>query len=186
MRWPAPSWACLSPSARSWTTSSATWTRLTRSACMPCCTPTWPRRWPRSWPGCPSSHRTCPSNRGRGRAPRPPGPTASPPHAQEADVSDSPRKVALVTGGARGIGAATALRLARDGNAVGVLDLDESACAATVSTITGDGGSAVALGADVGDSAQVTAAVDLLAGELGGPTVLVNNAGITRDNLLFK
>jgi 3-oxoacyl-[acyl-carrier protein] reductase len=91
-----------------------------------------------------------------------------------------------VTGGARGIGAATALRLARDGYAVGVLDLDESACAATVSTISADGGSAVALGADVGDAAQVTAAVDRLATELGGPTVLVNNAGITRDNLLFK
>jgi 3-oxoacyl-[acyl-carrier protein] reductase len=101
-------------------------------------------------------------------------------------VSDSPRKVALVTGGARGIGAATALRLARDGSAVGVLDLDESACAATVSAIVAEGGSAVALGADVGDSAQVTAAVERLATELGGPTVLVNNAGITRDNLLFK
>jgi 3-oxoacyl-[acyl-carrier protein] reductase len=67
-----------------------------------------------------------------------------------------------------------------------VLDLDESACAATVSAVEAEGRRAVALGADVGDADQVAAAVEALATALGGPTVLVNNAGITRDNLLFK
>jgi 3-oxoacyl-[acyl-carrier protein] reductase len=95
-------------------------------------------------------------------------------------------RVALVTGAARGIGAATALRLARDGFAVGVLDLESYACTDTVAAIESAGGRAVALGADVGDSLQVSAAVQHLAETLGGPTVLVNNAGITRDNLLFK
>jgi len=95
-------------------------------------------------------------------------------------------RVALVTGGARGIGAATAARLARDGHDVGVLDLDESSCAATVSAVEAEGRRAVAVGADVGDADEVGAAVEVLATALGGPTVLVNNAGITRDNLLFK
>jgi 3-oxoacyl-[acyl-carrier protein] reductase len=94
--------------------------------------------------------------------------------------------VAVVTGAARGIGAATARRLASDGHAVAVLDLDEAACAGTVETITAAGGEALAVGVDVSDPEQVEAAVRRVADELGPPVVLVNNAGIIRDNLIFK
>jgi 3-oxoacyl-[acyl-carrier protein] reductase len=96
------------------------------------------------------------------------------------------QRVALVTGAARGIGAAVARRLASDGAALGVLDLEESNCASTVDAITSAGGKAIALGADVSDSGQITAAVDRLAKEFGSVDILVNNAGVTRDNLLFK
>ncbi|WP_076476774.1 SDR family oxidoreductase [Williamsia sterculiae] len=95
-------------------------------------------------------------------------------------------RTAIVTGAARGIGAAVAKRLAADGLAVAVLDLDETACTEAVTAITDAGGSAIAVGADVSDEAAVAAAVDRVATELGAPTVLINNAGILRDNLLFK
>ncbi|MGY1712696.1 3-oxoacyl-ACP reductase FabG [Geodermatophilus sp. SYSU D00758] len=101
-------------------------------------------------------------------------------------VAGGPQRVAVVTGAARGIGAATARRLAADGLAVAVLDLREEDTADTVARIRAAGGRAVGVGADVGDADQVSAAVERVAAELGPPLVLVNNAGVTRDNLLFK
>jgi 3-oxoacyl-[acyl-carrier protein] reductase len=98
----------------------------------------------------------------------------------------TPRRTAIVTGAARGIGAAIAIRLAQDGYAVGVIDLREEDTAAIVSEITDAGGRAVGVGADVSDAAAVRSAVATVAEALGAPTVLVNNAGILRDNLLFK
>jgi 3-oxoacyl-[acyl-carrier protein] reductase len=95
-------------------------------------------------------------------------------------------RVAVVTGGARGIGAATAQRLANDGFAVAVLDLDEASAQGTVDAIEAAGGKGLAVGADVSDADQVQAAVDRIAAELGAPVVLVNNAGVLRDNMLFK
>ena len=95
-------------------------------------------------------------------------------------------RVAIVTGGARGIGAATAQRLAADGFDVAVIDLKEDDARDTVAAIESAGGRSLAVGADVGDAEQVQTAVERIAAELGPPVVLVNNAGVTRDNLLFK
>ena len=98
----------------------------------------------------------------------------------------STQRVAIVTGAARGIGAATAERLARDGFAVAVLDLDEAACEAVAGRIRDAGGRALGVGVDVTDAARVEAGVARVADELGPPVVLVNNAGIIRDNLIFR
>jgi 3-oxoacyl-[acyl-carrier protein] reductase len=94
--------------------------------------------------------------------------------------------VAFITGAGRGIGAATAIRLATDGAKVAVVDLTEDAGKATVDAIQATGGAAVAVGCDVSERDQVEAAVEQAVRELGGLDVLVNNAGVTRDNLLFK
>jgi 3-oxoacyl-[acyl-carrier protein] reductase len=96
------------------------------------------------------------------------------------------QRTAIVTGAARGIGAAVARRLAQDGFDVAVLDLDEGACKSTVEAVEAAGRKGLAVGVDVSDEQGVEAAVARVAEELGPPTVLVNNAGITRDNLLFK
>jgi 3-oxoacyl-[acyl-carrier protein] reductase len=95
-------------------------------------------------------------------------------------------RVAIVTGAARGIGAATAVRLAADGMDVAVLDLDEVAGKPTVERIAATGRRGLAVGVDVADADAVAGAVARVAAELGPPTVLVNNAGVIRDNMLFK
>ena len=95
-------------------------------------------------------------------------------------------RVALVTGGAQGIGAEVARHLAAGGAKVGVLDLNIESATAVADSINAAGGSAVGLGADVSQRDHVQAAVDGLVDWFGGLHILVNNAGVLRDNLLFK
>src|SRR3954470_7590452 len=104
----------------------------------------------------------------------------------DAQSSPGQPKPAIVTGGARGIGAAIARRLSADGLRVAVLDLDEAGAKATAAGLVESGGQAIGVAADVADEDAVRGAVAQVAAQLGPPLVVVNNAGVSRDNLIFK
>jgi len=95
-------------------------------------------------------------------------------------------KVAVVTGAGRGIGKAVALRLAAEGAAVALCGRTQANVDAVASAITANGGKAVAYAVDVGSSAAVSETCEKIIKEFGKVDVLVNNAGIARDDLLMR
>lgn len=95
-------------------------------------------------------------------------------------------RVAFVTGAGRGIGAATALRLAEDGARVALADLDTSGCEGVAAEIRKIGSEALIFECNVADAALVQHAIDGTAAQFGRLDILVNNAGVIRDNMLFK
>ncbi len=94
------------------------------------------------------------------------------------------QRVAVITGAARGIGAGIAARFAEEGAAIAILDLDEGQAQETAAGL--GAAKAIGVGCNVADAASVDQAISRVLEDLGGLHVLVNNAGITRDNLLFK
>jgi 3-oxoacyl-[acyl-carrier protein] reductase len=92
-------------------------------------------------------------------------------------------RVAVITGAARGIGFGIATRFAEEGASIAVIDLDEASAAEAAAKLPTR---SVGIGCDVADAASVDSAIARVVEELGGIHILVNNAGITRDNLLFK
>jgi len=96
-------------------------------------------------------------------------------------------RVAVITGAARGIGFGVATRFAQEGASVAVVDLDEQTAAEAAAKLPVlDGAKAIGIGANVAQSADAEAAIERTVAELGGIHVLMNNAGIIRDNMLFK
>jgi 3-oxoacyl-[acyl-carrier protein] reductase len=95
-------------------------------------------------------------------------------------------RVAFVTGAGRGIGAATALRMAEEGARVALADVDTEGCQQVAAELSQIGSEGLVLRCDVTDSAIVQEAVDKTASHFGRLDILVNNAGVVRDNLLFK
>jgi len=94
-------------------------------------------------------------------------------------------KVAVVTGGSRGIGHAVASRFSQAGAHVAVIDIDEAGAKQAAQSLAGSGKSA-GIGADVSNSEQITAALADAETQLGPIDILVNNAGLTRDGLLIR
>ena len=95
-------------------------------------------------------------------------------------------RVAVVTGAAQGIGAAAAIRMSKEGARVALLDLNEGAAQRIADQIVANTGKAIAVGCDVSSRVQVESAIASVTENLGRLDILVSNAGVTRDNLLFK
>jgi 3-oxoacyl-[acyl-carrier protein] reductase len=95
-------------------------------------------------------------------------------------------QIALVTGGSQGIGRATALVLARCGADVAVMARSLDKCEAVADEIRAEGRRALAVKGDMGDAAEIKAAVEKVSSELGQFGILVNNAAITRDGLMLR
>src|SRR5881398_3321149 len=95
-------------------------------------------------------------------------------------------QVAFVTGAGRGIGAATALRMAEEGARVALADIDTEGCQQVLAEIDRLGSESLVLPCNVTDSAMVEDAMAQTADRFGRVDILVNNAGVVRDNLLFK
>ena len=95
-------------------------------------------------------------------------------------------KIALVTGSARGIGRGIALRFAREGAQVGIVDLDEAQCQGVSDEITTSGGEAVALAGDISNETDVDRIVETIRQRFGAPNVLVNNAAVMPSGALHQ
>jgi 3-oxoacyl-[acyl-carrier protein] reductase len=95
-------------------------------------------------------------------------------------------RTALVTGGGRGIGAATAMRFAADGASVVISDVDVEPAEAVAAQIRSQGSRALAVACDVTDRLAVQGVVDRAVKEYGGLDILVTCAGVLRDNLVHK
>jgi len=96
------------------------------------------------------------------------------------------RKVALVTGGARGIGYAIAKRLSSDGYSIVVADILKDIAEETASRLSSDGADCIAVAGDVSKPGDVDSMFSDTANRMGAIDILVNNAGITRDNFLMR
>jgi 3-oxoacyl-[acyl-carrier protein] reductase len=95
-------------------------------------------------------------------------------------------RAALVTGASRGIGRGIALTLAKYGAPVACLATTENSAKPTAEEIVAHGGKAIALGCDIGDPGQAEKAVETALSEFGEIQILVNNAGITKDQLILR
>lgn len=101
-------------------------------------------------------------------------------------MNSKTERVAIVTGSGRGLGAATALRLAQDGNHIVINDLNAEAAKETASKVEALGRSVLISNHDVSDPKAVAALIQEVTKKFGRIDVLVNNAGITRDAMLSK